>query len=143
MMIRLLPICLAAATLYHSVRSQDHPPCFGVGSATLPKDFSPPDVSLEEWWCEPSMEYGFMGFSYPLEDSDCSAYVNSFESMNADFARMKQDFGASILRMYYPMCLESSVFENALKAGVANDMAIIFQVWTDFGNSVSYTDIRR
>lgn len=77
-----------------------------------------------------------MGFSYPLEDSDCSANINSFESMNADFARMKQDFGASIVRMYYPMCLEPSVFENALKAGVANDMAIIFQVWTDFGNSV-------
>ncbi|KAJ3554022.1 hypothetical protein NPX13_g10729 [Xylaria arbuscula] len=55
--------------------------------------------------------------------------------MNADFAQMKRDFGASIVRMYYPICLKASVFENALKAGVANDMAVIFQVWTDFGES--------
>ncbi|KAF2964695.1 hypothetical protein GQX73_g8889 [Xylaria multiplex] len=109
--------------------------CFPYGSAVLPKDFSAPNVSLEKWRCPPSMAYGFQGFSYPLEDANCSAYSNSFKSMNTDFAQMKRDFGAKIVRMYYPLCLKASVFENALRAGVANNMAVIFQVWTDFGQS--------
>jgi hypothetical protein len=120
-----------------ALESRAVPNCFPYGSAVLPKDLSPPNVPLKQWWCPLSMAYGFQGFSYPLEDPDCSAYSNSFDSMNKDFAKMKRDFGAKIVRMYYPLCLQPSVFENALKAGVANDMAVIFQVWTDFGQSVS------
>lgn len=118
MISQLLYVSLVTTTLIQSAKLQGNPLCFGAGgSAILPKDLSPPDVPLENWWCPSSKEYGFVGFSCPLEDSDCSADINSFESMDADFARMKQDFGASIVRMYYPMCLEPSVFENALKAG--------------------------
>ncbi|KAH9909636.1 glycoside hydrolase family 17 protein [Xylariomycetidae sp. FL2044] len=133
----LLTILLASASLGRSLNHSNGalPSCFPYGSATLPKDLSVPDVALEDWWCAQSLAYGFQGFSYPLEDEDCAAYSNSFESMDADFAQMKRDFGASIVRMYYPICLEASVFENALRAGVANDMAVIFQVWTDFGES--------
>ncbi|KAI3318749.1 glycoside hydrolase family 17 protein [Xylariaceae sp. AK1471] len=109
--------------------------CFPYGSAVLPKDLSPPNIPLDKWKCPPSMAYGFQGFSYPLEEANCSALSNSFKSMNADFAQMKRDFGAKIVRLYYPLCLKPLVFENALKAAVANDMAVIFQVWTDFGNS--------
>jgi len=127
---------LASASFCRSLATSDNTNCFPYGSAVLPKDLSPPDVPLDEWRCPSSMAYGFQGFSYPLEVSDCSDPSNSFEAMSADFAQMKRDFGASIVRMYYPTCLQSSVFENALKAGVANDMAVIFQVWTDFGNSV-------
>lgn len=83
------------------------------------------------------MAYGFQGFSYPLEEADCSHNSNGYDTMNTDFAKMKKDFGATIVRMYYPLCLQPSVFENALRAGVSNNMAVIFQVWTDFGNSVS------
>lgn len=81
------------------------------------------------------MAYGFQGFSYPLEEADCSHNSNGYDTMNTDFAKMKKDFGATIVRMYYPLCLQPSVFENALRAGVSNNMAVIFQVWTDFGNS--------
>ena len=112
------------------------PACFPYGSATLPTDLSKPNVSLADWWCPQSMAYGFQGFSYPLENSDCSDPSNSFSAMNADFARMKADFGATIVRMYYPTCTEASVFRNALQAAVANNMAIIFQVWTNFGDGV-------
>jgi hypothetical protein len=113
--------------------------CFPYGSATLPKDLSTPNVSLSDWWCPQSMAYGFQGFSYPLEDNDCSAHSNSFDAISADFARMKADFGASIARIYYPTCTKASVFENILRAGVANNMAVIFQVWTNFGDGVSST----
>ncbi|KAI0102408.1 glycoside hydrolase family 17 protein [Nemania sp. FL0031] len=125
-------IVLAYAGLCRSFSTAD---CFPYGSAVLPKNLSIPDIPLDEWKCPPSMAYGFQGFSYPLEDPDCSAFSNSFESMNADFAQMKRDFGAKIVRLYYPLCLEASVFQNALKAGVANNMAVIFQVWTAFGQN--------
>ncbi|KAK3315168.1 B-(1-6) glucan synthase [Apodospora peruviana] len=110
------------------------PHCFPYGTATLPKDLSKPHVPLKDWWCPQSMAYGFQGFSYPMEYYDCSAPQNGFEYMRDDFARMKRDFGASIVRMYYPVCTNESVFENAIRAGVANDMAVIFQVWTNFGD---------
>ncbi|KAI1813448.1 glycoside hydrolase family 17 protein [Poronia punctata] len=129
-----LLMMLASASLCKSLPTSDSN-CFPYGSAELPKDLSPPDVPLDEWRCPSSMAYGFQGFGYPLEVSDCSDESNSFETMSTDFAQMKRDFGAKIVRLYYPTCLESTVFENALKAAVANDIAVIFQVWTDFGNS--------
>jgi hypothetical protein len=132
-----LLVLVALLSLFPVSGKADKPStCFPYGSAKLPKDLSKPDIPLEDWWCPQSMAYGFQGFSYPLEVDNCSDPSNSFESMNKDFARMKADFGAPIVRMYYPTCLNASVFENALRAGVANDMAVIFQVWTNFGIGV-------
>ncbi|KAL7934711.1 hypothetical protein V8C35DRAFT_34493 [Trichoderma chlorosporum] len=107
--------------------------CFPLGSATFPGGYKAPSTSLADWWCPQSDFYGFMGFSYPLEVSDCSDPSNSYAAMNADFAQMKRDFGASIVRMYYPLCLSSSVFINAIKAAYDNNMGLIVQVWTNFG----------
>lgn len=82
--------------------------------------------------------YGFLGFSYPLEVADCSDNTNSYESINADLAKMKKDFGASMIRVYAPECREASVWENLLQAGVNNNMGIVVQVWWGF-ESVGYT----
>ena len=82
--------------------------------------------------------YGFLGFSYPLEVADCSDATNSYESITADFAKMKKDFGASMIRVYAPECREASVWENLLQAGVSNNMGIIVQVWWGF-DKVGYT----
>ncbi|KHN98846.1 B-(1-6) glucan synthase [Metarhizium album ARSEF 1941] len=60
--------------------------------------------------------------------------ASGFNRMNEDFAKMKEDFGASIVRMYYPTCTKSIVFKNAIRAAAKNNMAIILQVWTNFGN---------
>lgn len=113
--------------------------CFPYGSAQLPGNLQAPNVPHDQWWCPQSMAYGFQGFSYPLEDGDCSGSDNSFDAMNQDFAQMKRDFGATIIRMYYPVCTQESVFAAALEAAAANNMAIIFQVWTNFGDGVSIT----
>ena len=107
-------------------------------SGTLPSDLSAPPVSRSDWWCAPDDIYGFLGFSYPLEVADCSDSTNSYESINADLAKMKKDFGASMIRVYAPECREASVWENLLQAGVSNNMGIIVQVWWGF-DSVGYT----
>lgn len=82
------------------------------------------------------MAYGFQGFSYPMENSNCSAIENSFDWIDADFAKMKHDFGASVVRLYYVLCIEAVVFENIIRAAAKNNMAVIFQVWTNFGEGV-------
>lgn len=106
-------------------------------SGTLPSDLSAPPVSRSDWWCAQDNLYGFLGFSYPLEVADCSDDTNSYESINADLAKMKKDFGASMIRVYAPECREASVWENLLQAGVSNNMGIIVQVWWGF-DSVGY-----
>ena len=125
----LIPASLAAATALTGP-----PNCFPYGTAKLPTDYSAPNVSRADWWCPQSMTYGFQGFSYPLEVDDCSDPSNGFDAMNADFARMKKEFGATIVRLYSPVCAQASVFESALRAGVANNMAVIPQLWWNFGN---------
>ncbi|WPG99463.1 Hypothetical protein R9X50_00227700 [Acrodontium crateriforme] len=111
--------------------------CFPLGDSArqLPKDYSKPSVSRQDWWCTYAQTYGFLGFSFPLEDSDCSAYSNSYDSMNDAFARMKKDFGASMVRVYAPECRQASVWENLLKAGVNNNMAVIPQIWWGFDSN--------
>lgn len=52
--------------------------------------------------------------------------------MSKDFGQMKRDFGASIVRVYYPGCTQASVFENLVRAAVANNMAVIPQIWFGF-----------
>jgi exo-beta-1,3-glucanase (GH17 family) len=133
----LLLASLLTLTAASPLSRANAPNCFPYGSATLNTDYSPPSASRADWWCPQSLAYGFQGFSYPLESSDCSDASNGFDAMNADFARMKADFGASIVRAYYPACTDSSVFLNLLKAGVANNMAVIPQIWFDFGDDNS------
>lgn len=106
--------------------------CFPFGGAKLPTDYSAPSTSRSEWWCPQSEMYGFLGFSYPLEVPDCSDYTNSYDSINSDFAKMKRDFGASMVRVYAPECRDSSVWENLLRAAVNNNMGVIPQVWWGF-----------
>ncbi len=36
----------------------------------------PPDSKLSTWWCDPSTEYAFMGFSY--EVTECAYSMNIF-----------------------------------------------------------------
>ncbi|KAK5988229.1 hypothetical protein PT974_12369 [Cladobotryum mycophilum] len=127
---------LAAAPAFAApaqVASADAANCFPYSGATLPRDNTAPNVPLSQWWCPQSMAYGFQGFSYPLEDSNCNAASNGYDQMNRDFAQMKKDFGASIVRMYYPTCTQASVFKNAMRAARDNNMGLIVQVWTNFG----------
>lgn len=133
-----VPSGTSKPTIEKSTTTNSTTSCFPYGNVTLPTDYSAPSISRANWWCAASQQYGFQGFSYPLEDSDCSAASNGFDAMNADFAQMKKDFGATIVRAYYPGCTEASVFENLLKAGVANNMAVIPQVWFGFDNDVSF-----
>ncbi|KAF8485521.1 hypothetical protein JB92DRAFT_2760994 [Gautieria morchelliformis] len=105
--------------------------CFPFGSAHL-NGLKKPGLSRDEWWCPSDLQYGFMGFSYPLEMDNCSDPSNSLAKMNKDFQRMKSEFGATMVRIYAPQCRDESVWRNLLQAGIANNMAVLPQVWWGF-----------
>ena len=126
-----LPTPTVTTSFNTSITSTGIGSCFPFGG-TLPSDLSAPPVSRSDWWCAQSDMYGFLGFSYPLEVADCNDPSNSYESINADLAKMKKDFGASMIRVYSPECREANVWENLLQAGVNNNMGIIVQVWWGF-----------
>jgi hypothetical protein len=121
--------------------------CFPFGSARL-NGLKKPKASLEDWWCAPDLQYGFMGcvpsslprifqrvsnllltsflrFSYPLEIDNCSDVSNSLPKMNKDFQRMKGQFGATMVRIYAPQCRDDTVWRNLLQAGIANNMYVL------------------
>ncbi|KAF8576732.1 glycoside hydrolase family 17 protein [Ramaria rubella] len=107
--------------------------CFPFGSARLPvKGLRAPEVARDEWWCPQDLQYGFMGFSYPLEMDNCSDPSNLFPKINQDFQRMKHQFGATMVRIYAPQCRNESIWQNLLHAGLANNMAVLPQVWWGF-----------
>jgi hypothetical protein len=51
----------------------------------------------------------------------CSA--EPFEQINADFKQIKEDIGATVVRVYLPQCYTTSIWESPIKAGVLNDTA--------------------
>jgi len=72
-----------------------------------------------------------------MENSNCSDPSNQFAKINQDFQRMKAQFGATMVRIYAPECRSDTVWRNLLQAGIANNMAILPQVWWGFESNQS------
>jgi hypothetical protein len=127
----------SALPAVHSITERANPPnCFPFGSATLNKSNVKPSVSRSDWWCPQSMTYGFLGFSYPLEGG-CSD--DGYAQINSDFAAMKRDFGATLVRIYLPECYTTVIWHNVLHAAINNNMGVILQVaWPLNGDPVRF-----
>lgn len=74
--------------------------CFPNGNATI-SDATPTKRTRDNWWCSADQLTGFLGFSYPMEISDCNDQSNSFDKINSDFKKMKS-MGATMVRVYAP-----------------------------------------
>lgn len=112
--------------------STDRANCFPYGSPSTLSLSSAPSLTRQQWWCQPSNLYGFLGFSYALESADCSDSTNSYASISRDFARMRADFGATMVRVYAPECREASIWQNLVRAAVVNEMGLLPMVWWGF-----------
>ncbi|QKX63216.1 uncharacterized protein TRUGW13939_10385 [Talaromyces rugulosus] len=119
---------VAAVTGYRinpHLREENSSTCFPLQSATFHNSTTAPDMTRSEWWCSAEQTYGFLGFSYPIED-DCDG--EPYSLIESDFASMKNDFGASMARAYLPGCYTDDIWERIIKAGIEYDMGVIFQV---------------
>ncbi|GAA6059863.1 hypothetical protein JCM10212_007068 [Sporobolomyces blumeae] len=105
--------------------------CFPMSSSGFGNG-SVPGVLRKDWWCKDEEMYGFLGFSYPLEISDCADPSNQYDKIARDLKRMKEEFGATFVRPYAVECRSVSVWENLVKACVENGLGLIAQVWWGF-----------
>lgn len=124
----IIPALLAGASALpavHQIATRDNSTCFPWGSATLDKSNAAPSVPRSDWWCGQDTMYGFLGFSYPLEGG-CGD--DGYSGINSDFAAMKRDFGATLVRIYLPECYTTTIWKNVLKAAINNNMGVIMQV---------------
>jgi len=118
-----LAIFLLIVTLFSSVQADG---CF-----PMSRDWGsgPNGAPLQNWWCGPDALYGFLGFSYPLED-DCGAY--SYNSFLHDFQDMKKTYGATFVRIYLPVCKDTGFWVNMIKAARDTSLAVIPMIFWDF-----------
>jgi hypothetical protein len=98
---------------------------FAVG---LKAPYVPPTVSRSTWW-EPTL-CGFLGFSYPIEGAACPDSA----SLIKEFTSMRDDFGASLVRIYAPECREETLWKSLIDAAVSTNMGLILQIWWGFGD---------
>jgi hypothetical protein len=103
-----------------------NPNCFPFGtSRILSLDLQPPQMSRSEWWCSQDMFYGFLGFSYAFQYTNMDFDV---ATISKDMVRMKQEFGATMIRMYIPESYTTELWENVIQAAIENNMGIVTQV---------------
>jgi len=93
----------------------------------------PAGTSRNDWWCGNSTLYGFLGFSYPVEDDDCGDY--SYNGFKNDFSKQKSMYNASFVRFYLPVCKQTSFWVNAIKAARDANMGLIVMIWWDWGQN--------
>jgi len=89
----------------------------------------PNGTPLKDWWCDSNSLYGFLGFSLPLEDG-CGAY--SYDNFLKEFKIMKQTYGATFVRVYLPVCRQTSFWVNMVKAARDTSLALIPMIFWDF-----------
>jgi len=89
----------------------------------------PNGLSRQDWWCGSDAYSGFLGFSYPTED-DCSGY--SYDSFLADFQKQKTNYGATFVRIYLPVCRQTSFWVNLVKACRDSSLALIPMIFWDW-----------
>ncbi|KAH8703622.1 hypothetical protein BGW36DRAFT_414093 [Talaromyces proteolyticus] len=142
----LLPLTLAT-TLITSITNglpteelngPSSPHCFPFSvshSWKLSLDLQPPPMSREEWWCAQEDFYGFLGFSMPFQYTNMDYDV---ESISQHLVMMKEQFGATMFRVYIPESYNTQLWKNILQAAIINNMGVVVQVaFPISGNSLS------
>jgi len=101
------------------------------GCFPLTRDWGsgPNNTPLAQWWCGADSLYGFLGFSYPVEDT-CSGY--SYAGFKNDFNRQKMQYNATFVRLYLPVCRQTSFWVNMVKAARDTSMALIPMIFWDW-----------
>jgi len=88
----------------------------------------PNGMPRDQWWC--STFDSFLGFSYPVEDDNCNDYT--YQGFKDDFQRQKTLYNATFVRLYLPVCRQTSFWVNMIKAARDTSMALIPMIFWDW-----------
>ncbi|KAI0344725.1 glycoside hydrolase family 17 protein [Trametopsis cervina] len=85
---------------------------------TLPKDNT-------EWWCNPSTEFAFLGFSY--EVTACQ----SPSQLNKEFSDIRNHFRGRYVRLY-GFCDNEGFYDDVVEAAWNNGLGVHALIWFGF-----------
>lgn len=88
------------------------------------KPFEPPKDNTN-WWCDPSTEYAFVGFSY--EVTACQSRAQ----LNREFADIRQNFKSRYVRLY-GACDNEGFYDDIVDAAWNNNLGVHALVWFGF-----------
>ncbi|KAI9509712.1 glycoside hydrolase superfamily [Russula earlei] len=84
-------------------------------------------ANMDGWWCNPSDEYAFLGFSY--EVTSCPTLAQ----LQKDFANIRNTFNSRYVRLY-GVCDNLGFYNDIVTAAWDNTLGIHALVWCGFIN---------
>ncbi|KAI0743867.1 B-(1-6) glucan synthase [Daedaleopsis nitida] len=88
----------------------------------MPQD-APSD--LTNWWCDPSTEYAFVGFSYEISACEHAATLKN------DFANIRKTYNGRYIRLY-GTCDKYGYYNNVVDAAWEAGLGVHALVWFGF-----------
>ncbi|TFK44822.1 glycoside hydrolase superfamily [Crucibulum laeve] len=85
----------------------------------------PADSHLKSWWCDPSTEYAFMGFSY--EVTACQ----SREQLKREFVDIRYHFNSRYVRLY-GACDREGFYDDIVEAAWDSGLGVHALIWFGF-----------
>ncbi|KZP34346.1 glycoside hydrolase family 17 protein [Athelia psychrophila] len=86
---------------------------------------SSPPSSLDNWWCDATDEFAFLGFSY--EVTACQ----SQSQLNSEFADIRNNFNGRYVRLY-GFCDNDGFYDDVIEAAWTNGLGVHALVWFGF-----------
>jgi len=93
-----------------------------------------PDMSRSDWWCPYDSFYGWLGYVRDLKGETCDDPVYSLPRLQSDFRKMSAD-GAKMVRIYGPICGDTSVWNNIVQAAAENNLGVLGIVWHGYDDA--------
>ncbi|KAI9509735.1 glycoside hydrolase superfamily [Russula earlei] len=81
--------------------------------------------SIEGWWCDPSTEYAFVGFSYEI------TACQSLFQLQEEFADIRNTFHSRYVRLY-GACDRHGFYDDIITAAWDNSLGVHALVWFGF-----------
>jgi len=98
--------------------------CFPALGFKMPSDVP---ANTNGWWCNPTDEYAFLGFSYEI--TPCQ----SLSQLQKDFADIRNTFNGRYVRLYGD-CENPGFYNNIITAAWDNTLGVHALVWCGFSN---------
>ncbi|TEB27089.1 B-(1-6) glucan synthase [Coprinellus micaceus] len=130
------PVTNASFTEEHkdkrAVQAIAPPNCFPALGFKMP---SAVPSSSNNWWCDYSTEYAFVGFSYEI------TACQSLSTLKKEFADIRNQFNGRYVRLY-GFCDQSGYYNNVIEAAWSAGVGIHALIWFGFDGSDIYKSRR-
>ncbi|KAF6759827.1 B-(1-6) glucan synthase [Ephemerocybe angulata] len=115
-----------------AVHASAPPNCFPALGFKMPSSIP---SSLNNWWCDYSTEYAFVGVSYEI------TACQSLDTLKREFADVRNNFKGRYVRLY-GFCDNSGYYNNVIEAAWSAGIGVHALIWFGFDGSTIYKSRR-